>query len=75
MVMPGVSLCHGELTLRPIRMRDARELERLKADASDTAVGFFEHRGYVPLQRNTVRRNGEWLANTTVEKKFDKETP
>jgi putative acetyltransferase len=57
------------------KLAAGRGAKRLKADASDTAVGFFENRGYMPLQRNTVRRNGEWLANTTVEKKFDKETP
>jgi putative acetyltransferase len=52
-----------------------RGAKRLKADASDTALGFFEHRGFIALQRNTVHRNGEWLANTTVEKKLDQEAP
>jgi hypothetical protein len=33
-------------------------------------VGFCEHRGFTARQRNTVHRNGEWLANTTVEKKL-----
>ena len=28
MVFPSVSLSHGELTLRPIRMRDVKALER-----------------------------------------------
>jgi putative acetyltransferase len=53
------------------KLATGRGALRLEADASDTAVGFFEHRGYTPLQRNTVRRNGEWLANTTVEKKLE----
>jgi putative acetyltransferase len=53
------------------KLAAGRGAKRLKADASDTALGFFEHRGFAPLQRNTVRRNGEWLANTTVEKKLD----
>ena len=57
------------------KLAAGRGAKRLTADASDTAVGFFEHRGFVPLQRNTVHRNGEWLANTTVEKKLDKEAP
>ena len=52
------------------RLAAGRGAKRLTADASDTALGFFEHRGFVPMQRNTVRRNGEWLANTTVEKKL-----
>jgi putative acetyltransferase len=57
------------------KLAAGRGAKRLAADASDTAVGFFEHRGYVPLQRNTVHRDGEWLANTTVEKKLDRQAP
>jgi putative acetyltransferase len=57
------------------KLAAGRGAKRLKADASDTALGFFEHRGFTALQRNTVHRNGEWLANTTVEKKLDKEAP
>jgi putative acetyltransferase len=37
-------------------------------DASDTALVFFQKRGYVPKQRNTVPRGGVWLGNTTMEK-------
>ena len=29
---------------------------------------FFTKRGYVAKQRNSVIRNGEWLANTTMQK-------
>jgi putative acetyltransferase len=50
------------------KLAAARGATRLTADASDTALGFFEHRGFVPQSRNTVPRNDEWLANTTVEK-------
>ena len=57
------------------KLAAARGATKLTADASETALGFFEHRGFVPQQRNTVRRNDEWLANTTVEKKLDKEVP
>ena len=39
-----------------------------KADVSDTAQDFFTRRGFEPRQRNTVRRGGEWLTNTTMEK-------
>jgi putative acetyltransferase len=39
-------------------------------DASDSARGFFERRGYVAQQRNTVSVGGEWLANTTMEKRL-----
>jgi len=37
-------------------------------DASDNAAEFFSKRGYVAKQRNTVTVNGEWLANTTMQK-------
>jgi putative acetyltransferase len=40
----------------------------LTADASDNALGFFTHRGFVAERRNTVPRAGEWIANTTVNK-------
>jgi putative acetyltransferase len=53
------------------KLAAGRGAKRLEADASDTALGFFEHRGFIALQRNTVHRNGEWLANTTVEKKLE----
>jgi putative acetyltransferase len=42
----------------------------LTADASDNALGFFTHRGFVAERRNTVPRNGEWIANTTVKKQL-----
>lgn len=47
----------------------------LTVDASDTALGFFEKRGYVMKQRNTVHREGEWLANTTMEKRLSDVAP
>lgn len=50
------------------KLAAARGATTLTADASDTALGFFEHRGFVPQQRNSVARGGEWLANTTVVK-------
>ena len=40
----------------------------LTVDASDNAEPFFLKRGYVGKQRNTVTVNGEWLANTTMQK-------
>jgi putative acetyltransferase len=52
------------------KLAAARGTKRLLADASDTARGFFERRGYAAQQRNTVLLVGEWLANTTMEKKL-----
>jgi putative acetyltransferase len=44
-------------------------------DASDNAEPFFSKRGYVGRQRNTVTINGEWLANTTMQKTFAGSAP
>jgi putative acetyltransferase len=50
------------------RLAAGRGTPKLTADASDTARGFFEHRGYVAQRRNTVLLGDEWLATTTMEK-------
>src|SRR5215469_10230885 len=50
------------------KLAQARGATRLTADASDTALGFFQRRGFAPQRRNTVPRNDEWLTNTTVQK-------
>jgi putative acetyltransferase len=50
------------------KLAGGRGAKRLTVDASDNAEGFFQKRGYVGLQRNTVTLNGEWLANTTMQK-------
>jgi putative acetyltransferase len=52
------------------KLAASRGTPRLLADASDSARGFFERRGYVAQSRNTVSRGGEWLANTTMEKRL-----
>ena len=46
----------------------SRGAKSLTVDASDNAMEFFAKRGYVGKQRNTVTVNGEWLANTTMQK-------
>lgn len=52
------------------KLARARGAGRLTVDASDTALGFFEKRGYIAQRRNTVPRGGEWLANTSMERKL-----
>jgi len=51
------------------RLGAARGAKRLTADVSDSAQDFFKRRGFMATQRNTVQLGGEWLANTTMEKK------
>jgi putative acetyltransferase len=50
------------------KLAGARGAKTLTVDASDNAQPFFVKRGYVGKQRNTVTVNGEWLANTTMQK-------
>jgi putative acetyltransferase len=50
------------------KLAGARGAKSLTVDASDNAQVFFAKRGYVGKQRNTVTVNGEWLANTTMQK-------
>jgi len=52
------------------KLASSRGAERLAVDASDSARGFFEKRGYIAQQRNTVSTGGEWLANTTLHKQL-----
>jgi putative acetyltransferase len=54
------------------KLAGARGAEKLTVDASDTARGFFEKRGYVAQQRNTISVGEEWLANTTLTKQLAK---
>jgi len=50
------------------KLAAARGTKELTVEASDTARGFFERRGFAAQSRNTVFRAGEWLANTTMVK-------
>jgi putative acetyltransferase len=52
------------------KLAGGRGAEKLIVDASDTARGFFEKRGYIAQQRNTVSTGDEWLANTTLHKQL-----
>ncbi len=50
------------------KIAGARGAQAVTVDASDTAVPFFERRGYVATQRNSVPRDDQWLSNTTMVK-------
>jgi putative acetyltransferase len=50
------------------KLAAARGSKELVVDASDSARGFFQKRGYSAQSRNTVSLAGEWLANTTMKK-------
>jgi putative acetyltransferase len=52
------------------KLARARGAKRLTVDASDTARGFFEKRGFTGRHRNTVIRGDEWLGNTHMEKRL-----
>jgi putative acetyltransferase len=52
------------------KLSAARGAKKLSVDASDTAREFFEKRGYVAQQRNSVSIGNEWLANTTLSKQL-----
>jgi putative acetyltransferase len=53
------------------KLAGSRGTKSVTVDASDNASDFFKKRGYVARQRNTVTVNGEWLANTTMQKALD----
>lgn len=46
----------------------ARGAETITVEASETAVLFFEGRGYAPVSRNSVPIDDQWLTNTTMVK-------
>src|ERR1700683_3936590 len=50
------------------KLAAARGTKELSVDASDSARGFFERRGFVATTRNSVAVGDEWLANTTMVK-------
>ncbi|MBS0252569.1 MAG: GNAT family N-acetyltransferase [Proteobacteria bacterium] len=52
------------------KIAGARGAEAITVDASDTAVPFFERRGYIATQRNSVPRDDQWLSNTTMLKRL-----
>jgi putative acetyltransferase len=50
------------------KLAGGRGAKSLTVNSSDNALEFYSKRGYVAQQRNSVTVNGEWLANTTMQK-------
>lgn len=48
----------------------ARGTEAVTVDASDTAMAFFERRGFEATQRNSIPLDELWLSNTTMTKRL-----
>jgi putative acetyltransferase len=57
------------------KLAGSRGAKALTVDASDNAEGFFAKRGYAGKRRNSVTVNGEWLANTTMQKELVQGAP
>ena len=57
------------------KLAGGRGAKSLTVNASDNALEFYAKRGYVATQRNTVSVNGEWLANTTMQKTLAEGVP
>jgi putative acetyltransferase len=66
----GSMLCHALE-----KLAGGRGAKKLTVDVSDNAEAFFAKRGYAANQRNTVSVNGEWLANTTMQKSLEPKGP
>jgi len=50
------------------KLAAGRGSKEVSVEASDSARGFFEKRGFTGRTRNSVMLGGEWLANTTMVK-------
>jgi putative acetyltransferase len=57
------------------KLAGGRGARSLSVDASDSALELFRKRGYVAKRRNSVTVNGEWLANTTMQKTLSETAP
>jgi putative acetyltransferase len=57
------------------KLAAARGAKTITVDSSETAVMFFEARGYVASSRNLVPIDDQWLTNTTLVKPLVKLAP
>lgn len=53
----------------------ARGADAITVEASESAVLFFEARGYVPIKRNSIPVDDLWLTNTTMKKELKAKAP
>ena len=53
-----------------LEAEQCRQRPQIDHILEDTARDVFARRGYVATRRNTVEMNGEWLGNTTMEKRL-----
>ena len=51
-----------------VKLAGARGVKKLTSEVSDTARPTFERQGFIAEQRNLVRKNDQWLGNTTMAK-------
>ena len=54
-----------------VKLAAARGAAKLTVDASDTARDLFAKAGFTAVTRNTVPMAGEWLGNTTMERRLE----
>lgn len=52
------------------RIATGRGSAEICVESSDTAQIFFEGRGYIATQRNSIPLDDQWLANTTMKKQL-----
>lgn len=52
------------------RLAEARGAECLTSEVGDAARSLFERQGFVAQRRNLVQLDDQWLANTTMTKRF-----
>ena len=52
------------------KLARGRGATKLMADVSDTAMPFFQMKGFQPRHRQTVTIGGEWLGNTRMEREI-----
>ena len=66
----GTALCDALEKIAAARGSDA-----ITVDASESAVAFYEARGYQALQRNSIPRGDVWLTNTSMKKQLKPVAP